>query len=209
MAPDGDYTVVVYPNYSCLSQLSPEDSDSLANDAYNCDMTNPDRNFMTGVTCQLAQEDLDSRFDRWTDRLATTPISSNDRALIEDANSRLVFFCAGTAPTAPPLRPPYPRFPAAPVPPDGWTQVFVYPNYACLNLSVVADPVTLSNNAYFCDLGNPGRDVMSGLSCQLEQVDMDTNYDTWISSLVSSPASDPQQQMIDNASSRLTFFCPE
>jgi hypothetical protein len=172
-------------------------------------MQNPDRNFMSGLTCHLAQVDLDNDFDSWTSALSTYPAPAADQTLIDNANSRLTFFCAGTAPTSPPIRPPYPSFPAAPVPPAGWSQVLVYPNYACLDLAIATDPATLSNDAYYCDMGNPGRDVMNGLSCQLEQVDMDPDFDTWISALTSSATTDPQQQLIDNASSRLTYFCPQ
>jgi hypothetical protein len=198
---------MVYPNYACLGTLDETDDGTLGNEAYNCDMSNPARAFMNGVNCQLVQTDLDGKFDRWMSRLSTTWISSGARSLIDTANSRLTYFCAGTAPTASPVRPPYPAFAAAPTPPAGWSQVLLYPNYMCLNAAVASDPATLAANAQGCDLGNPGRLVMTGQTCFLEQTDADQDYDAWLSSMVTTAATDDQQAALDTAASRSTYFC--
>jgi hypothetical protein len=209
LAPAGTYIQVVYPDYGCLSQLTPTDSGTLGNEAYNCDMSNPARNYMRGVTCHLAQVDGDAAFADWTSSLSTSNISSGAERLIDNANSRLVFFCSGPAPTASPVRPPIPSFPAAPLPTAGWSQVFVYPNYACLSLGINMDPATLSADAQACDQANPGRSVLANKTCFLEQTDVDDGFDIWYSTLALTAASDVEQQAIDSAASRMTYFCAQ
>ncbi len=91
--PDPSQIVVVYPNYTCLDTLTPTDSATLATDAANCDMTNPDRGEVESYLCTEVNESLDEVKAQQILSLSMTPVTDSELDAIENAASILYYRC--------------------------------------------------------------------------------------------------------------------
>lgn len=85
--------MIVEPNYACLNYIAPTTGDQLADQAYNCDMSNPDRDRMDGRYCYLGYQDVDVEFESYLYSLSTTMLTDDQATVIENASSRLDFYC--------------------------------------------------------------------------------------------------------------------